>query len=609
MHLSSLLLTSLALSLTEASIWPAPKKLVTGNTTLFIDQTLKITYNGDPVRWNSPSPHDTGGAFAQDAETLLNMQLPYTYGYTPDPSPTWSSKAVVQGAVSRSMTSIFQQNFVPWMLHEKNTQFEPDVYAGNQGRVNSLSITQTSTDDSESPYKSLTEDVDESYTLTLSEDGAAEIEAPTAIGVLRALESFSQLFYAHTSGTSWYTTHAPVSVEDEPKYPHRGLLMDTARSFFPVKDILRTIDALSWSKMNKLHIHATDSQSWPIDIPAMPDLSAKGAYRKGLSYTPEDIKFIQEYAVNRGVQVIVEIDMPGHTGSIAFAYPELVVAYNEQPYYWWCVQPPCGALKMNSTEVDDFLDKLFDDFLPRLAPYTAYFHTGGDELNKNDSMLDEGVRSNSSEVLQPLLQKFMDKNHERVRSHGLVPMVWEEMATEWNITMGKDVVVQTWLGEPSIKKVTGLGHKVIDSNYNFWYLDCGRGHWLNFDNGAAFETFYPFQDWCSPAKGWRLIYSHEPSEGLTEEEAKLVLGGEVTAWSESIDPVNLDTVLWPRASAAGEVLWSGRTDASGQNRTQYDAAPRLAEFRERMVARGVGSAPVHMTFCTQATPEECGYPM
>ena len=102
------------------------------------------------------------------------------------------------------------------------------------------------------------------------------------------------------------------------------------------------------------------------------------------------------------------------------------------------------------------------------------------------------------------------------------------------------------------------------------------------------------------------MYSHDPTGGLTEEEAELVLGGEVTLWSETIDSVNLDNLAWPRASAAGEVLWSGRTDpATGQNRTQLDAAPRLSEFRERMVRRGVRSSPVYMTFCTQASPEEC----
>lgn len=89
-----------------------------------------------------------------------------------------------------------------------------------------------------------------------------------------------------------------------------------------------------------------------------------------------------------------------------------------------------------------------------------------------------------------------------------------------------------------------------------------------------------------------------------------MLGGEAPAWSETIDPVNLDMVLWPRASALGEVLWSGRIDpATGQNRSQFDAAPRLFELRERMVARGVGAAPISQLFCTQSSPEECAYLM
>ena len=86
-----------------------------------------------------------------------------------------------------------------------------------------------------------------------------------------------------------------------------------------------------------------------------------------------------------------------------------------------------------------------------------------------------------------------------------------------------------------------------------------------------------------------------------------MLGGEVAAWSETIDPANLDVILWPRAAAAGEVLWSGRTDAAGQNRSQYDAAPRLAELRERMVARGVGAAPFYQQWCSMVSPEECAY--
>jgi hexosaminidase len=139
----------------------------------------------------------------------------------------------------------------------------------------------------------------------------------------------------------------------------------------------------------------------------------------------------------------------------------------------------------------------------------------------------------------------------------------------------------------------------------FQYLDCGKGEWLNFDNGASFQQYYPFNDYCSPVKNWRLVYSYDPLSGVPADQAHLVLGGEVHIWSEQTDPVNLDDMVWPRASAAGEVLWSGRQDASGQNRSQITAAPRLAEMRERMVNRGITVGPVQMVFCTQNNAMEC----
>lgn len=130
------------------------------------------------------------------------------------------------------------------------------------------------------------------------------------------------------------------------------------------------------------------------------------------------------------------------------------------------------------------------------------------------------------------------------------------------------------------------------------------------ENGAAFNQFYPFNDWCGPTKSWQLVYSHDPAANLAPEQAKLVLGGEVAVWSETIDPVTVDSILWPRAAAAGEVLWSGRQDASGQNRSQITAAPRLNEFRELLVARGIGAAPITMIFCNQAeNATECSYPV
>jgi hexosaminidase len=377
-----------------------------------------------------------------------------------------TSKEVVKAGVSRTLAGIFDTKFVPWKLHKPGSDFEPDLSQG-QTWIKKLEIVQTGKDEP-SAFKPLAGEVDESYNLTVSTEGDVKLTAVSSIGVLRGLETFSQLFYHHSSGKAWYTPFAPVSVQDAPKFPHRGVMMDTARHFFPVPDILRTIDAMSWNKLNRLHVHVTDSQSWPLEIPSMPEVSAKGAYHPSQTYSPADIDHIQKYGAARGVEVYFEIDMPGHIGVVALSHPELIVAYNELPYHWWCAQPPCGAFKLNNTAVDAFLEKLFDDLLPRLAPYAAYFHTGGDELNRNDSMLDEGIRSNSSEVLQPLLQKFIDEQHARVRKHGMTPVVWEEIPLEWNVTMPTDTVVQSWLGGDSVKKLTGKGFKVIDSNYNFW---------------------------------------------------------------------------------------------------------------------------------------------
>lgn len=136
-------------------------------------------------------------------------------------------------------------------------------------------------------------------------------------------------------------------------------------------------------------------------------------------------------------------------------------------------------------------------------------------------------------------------------------------------------------------------------------MDCGHGAWLDPLNAESFKTSYPFNDYCSPTKNWRLIYAYDPTAGLSEKQIALLQGGEVHIWSEQTDPVNLDDMVWPRASAAAEAMWSGRRDASGQNRTLLDASPRLAEFRERLVARGVRAGPVQMVFCTQANATEC----
>jgi hexosaminidase len=407
----------------------------------------------------------------------LRPQLHFGLDHLSTPTTiNFTSQDVVQYAVKRAVLTILAENFVPWKLHPRNeiAQFEPPPHA-SKTYIKTVAITQTGTDNPSS-FKPLAGQVDESYNLTVGTDGSASIKAVSHHGILRALETFTQLFYTHSQGVGIYSNLAPISIVDKPTFRHRGLNLDVSRNWYPKADILRTIDAIAWNKFNRLHVHMTDSQSWPLDIPALPLLSQNGAYQTGLSYSPADLQEIQTYAVYRGIEVIIEFDMPGHTTAIGLAYPELITAFDAQPWSTYCAEPPCGSLKLNSSAVTNFLNTLYGDILPRVSPYSAYFHTGGDEVNVNAYSLDDTVNSNSPAVLQPLMQKFVDRNHDQVRKAGLAPIVWEEMLLTWNLTLGDDVVVQTWISDGSVAQVTSMGHKALFGNYNFWVSLPGPCH-------------------------------------------------------------------------------------------------------------------------------------
>jgi hexosaminidase len=145
-----------------------------------------------------------------------------------------------------------------------------------------------------------------------------------------------------------------------------------------------------------------------LEISSLPELAEKGAYGEGLWYTAADLNEILEYASARGIQAYIEIDMPGHTNSIAYSHPELIAASNIQPNWpTYANQPPSGQLKLNNSDVAQFMASILADILPRTASASPYFHSGGDEVNMNVYLLDPGVRSNVSTVIQPYLQDFV----------------------------------------------------------------------------------------------------------------------------------------------------------------------------------------------------------
>ena len=492
---------------------------------------------------------------------------------------------MIQAAFARFPATL-KSAYVPWKFYQRGTDFQPK----NGGNVNLVTVQQV-------PAKANGSEIDESYTLSVPTSGAVVIKAATANGAMHALNTLAQLFYKSNSG-KYYTTRAPVSITDAPTYAWRGLNIDIARNYQTPQDVKKLIDGMAFNKFNRLHIHATDSQAWPIDIPAIPALAAKGTYQPSLVWSASDLKDVQSYAYARGIRPVVEFDSPGHTASIYWSNPDLIAAYNEQPWGTYCNEPPSGQLKLNSPAVTSFYQKIYADILPRVKTYTDRFHTGGDELNANVYLLDPTVKSNSSSVIQPYLSKFVKTLHGYIRKANLKPVVWEEMVTTWNLTLPtNDTLVQSWQGQAALAAVVSKGYRAIFGAYTEWYLDCGFGQWIdpNITNSAT-PIVPPYTDYCNPMKSWREIYSYDPRVNLTSAQTKLLEGGEVHMWGELTDPVNLDSKVWPRASAAAEILWTGPKGVAGVSEA---VTRRLADIRERMVVMGYQASVVQMTWCLQ----------
>lgn len=198
------------------AVWPAPKSFKSGNIVLWIEPDVKFTYNGGSVRWDS---------FLSDF-ILLTKQL-----ILQSPSGGISSKSLVEDAFSRATATLFTQNLVPWKLIPRHglRDFEPKT--DKKVFIDSVTITQTGTDKTFTP---LAGEVDESYNLTISEDGKAEIIGVSSHGILHGLQTFIQLFYRHSTGAGTYTKLAPVTIVDCPKFPHRALNLDVSRNWYPV---------------------------------------------------------------------------------------------------------------------------------------------------------------------------------------------------------------------------------------------------------------------------------------------------------------------------------------------------------------------------------------
>ena len=539
----------------RSPLWPQPSNLKLGEELLWVDRAMSATLycGGDDTKsvFFVPSPGTIPHYYGLLRQTVIDsstkvrriLQAHSEESVDISAAAQIPEQDILRQAVRQTLTEVHGSSFVPWKFHKRHSNFEPSGNNSGLERLTSLTIKQ---------WYCPTRLVDpktfhgrhEAYGLTV-QNGSALIESTSSVGTLRALgesttttfrrgmnwcisassllqlESFKQLFYTHSSGSGAYTPYAPVSIQDSPRFSHRGISLDIARNPFTPDDVMRTIDAMATAKMNRLHLHATDSQSWPLDIPSLPELAPKGAYQPHLVWSTEDLDSVQSYGDNRGVMVYLELDMPGHTASVARAYPDLIAAYNQLDWSKFAAEPQSGQFKLNSLEVKVFLDTLFADLLPRLTTHSAIYHLGGDEVNRKVHLLDETVNSSDFHALKPMIQQIFDQILRNVKAHGLRPVVWEEMVIDWDLTLPPETLVQVWRNSEHIEAVIKKGFSVIFGDYLHWYVDCGLGGFLdpypnnksppgvpfNTSGGRPSKLSAPYLDYCAPYHNWRDVWS------------------------------------------------------------------------------------------------------
>ena len=369
-------------------------------------------------------------------------------------------------------------------------------------------------------------DEDETYTLIVRPD-KIEIMAPTELGVLHAIETLLQLF--ETDGKQYFFRE--VRIEDAPRFPWRGLMLDVCRHFIPLEVIKRNIDAMGAVKLNVLHLHLSEDQGFRVESKIYPQLHLQGS--DGDYFTQDQIKEIISYAGDRGIRVIPEFDMPGHATAWFVGHPELSsfdTTYTIER--GWGVKDPVMDPTRESTF--EFLDQFIGE-MAALFP-DAYFHIGGDENNgvhwgKNPD-IQKYMQHQGYENTHQLQSYFTDRVRQIVERHGKIMIGWDEI---FDLGMNKNIISQVWSweGMKQLPEILAQDFQVIISN------------------GYYIDLF-----WSTEAH-----YLKDPArEGFVDDVGleKNILGGEVPSWAEFNTPEVIDARIWPRTAALAERFWSAK---------------------------------------------------
>jgi hexosaminidase len=387
---------------------------------------------------------------------------------------------------------------------------------------------------------------DESYQLDVTASGAT-LKAATVAGALHGLETFLQLIQPGPEGFQVRSVH----IADQPRFPWRGLMLDCSRHFLPLAVIERNLDAMAAVKLNVFHWHLSDDQGFRAESKLYPKLQQNGS--DGLFYTQDQMREVVAYAAARGIRVVPEFDMPGHTMSWLPGYPELATGAGpfEIGRHFGVFDP---VLDPTREWTYDFLDAFIGE-MAALFP-DPFFHVGGDEVNgkawKASGQVQAFAKEHGFKDTLALQTYFNQRLLKILQKHGKNMIGWDEILGP---DLPKDAVIQSWRGPESLAAAATSGYRgILSAPY---YLDHVRP--------AAYHYG------ADPLAG--------PAAQLSPEQAARILGGEACMWAELVDAETVDSRVWPRTAAIAERFWSPRelTDVDSMY-ARMEAVSRLLEF-------------------------------
>lgn len=395
----------------------------------------------------------------------------------------------------------------------------------------------------------------EAYLLTVGKEGVA-IKANTPEGVFRGIQTLRKAIGTEAGDK----VELPyVTIQDEPRFPYRGVHFDCARHYFSIDFLKQFIDVMALHGCNNLHWHITEDQGWRFEVKSMPELAKKGSVRKqtvigrntglydgkeyGGYYTQQECRELVDYAAKRFINIIPEIDLPGHMLGALHVYPEL--GCTGGPYEVW---PHWGVsadvLCAGNPKTLEFLKKVLDE-VADVFP-SKYIHIGGDESPRNRWKNCPKCQAKMKELgltREAELQTYINKELEAyMQKKGRDLIGWDETLEGG---LSEKAIVMSWRGSKGGIAAARQHHRVIMSPNSHCYIDYYqlKEQW---NQPMAIGGYLPMSK----------VYSLEPTAELTEEEAKYILGPQVNLWTEYIAyPEHAMYMLLPRLDAISEVQW------------------------------------------------------